>query len=185
MTVNPILLAAISTIAGIFLRVLFEHFREKHRFKKELKDNNYIDVSAEDWHAAWQTCVDGQVLINTERLSMKQKGGVVQVKNIEKSPENPKGGYLWESQMQFFQGRFLMGWYFPLRAENNASKGIMFWAYHSPKKIFYGKWVGSAYDGDLASGFVVISKDRTNSLGELSKLMAKHTGEVNIILSQI
>src|SRR3989339_59144 len=164
----------LSAVLGVLFRYLYGIWADRRKFKQELKDNNFIDVTATDWHAAWQTSVDNVEIINTERLIMVQKGNVVKVKNVEKSPENPKGGYLWEAQMQFFQGRYMMGWYFPLVAENNTSKGIMFFAYHSPKKMFYGKWVGASYDGDLSNGFLVISKDRTSSLVELTKLISIH-----------
>src|SRR6266545_5095513 len=134
-------LSAGSALFGILLKQLYEIIRDRYRFRKELRDNNYIDVTADDWCAAWQTSVENQMIINTEQICMKQKGGVVKVWNREASPENPKGGYKWQSQMQFFQGRYLMGWYFPLRIENITSKGMMFMTYHSSRKTFYGKWV--------------------------------------------
>lgn len=184
-TTSAIILSLGSAVFGVLLRYAFEVAREKYRFKRELEDNNFIDVTGDDWHAAWQTAVEKQVLVNTEKLCMRQKGKVVKVWNTEKSPENPKGGYRWESQLQFFQGRVLMGWYFPLKAENITSKGIMFLCYHSAKKTFYGKWVGSAYDGDLANGFMVISKDRSTSRSELDKLMTAHPDKVNVIFDSI
>ncbi len=185
MSTASILLAVASTIFGVILRYGFDAVRERYRFRRELKDNNSIDVTGNDWHAAWQTAVEKETLINTERICMKQKGGVVKVWNLEKSPENPKGGYRWESQLQFFHGKTLMGWYFPLKTENITSKGIMFLCYLSTKKTFYGKWVGSAYDGDLANGFLVISKDRNYSLTELDRVLKLHDDEVNIIFTNL
>lgn len=172
-------------LIGVLIRFIYEKWSEKRKFKRELEDNNFIDISGTDWHAAWQTSVDNEMIINTEKLSMTQVGNVVKVKNLEKSLENPRGGYLWDAQMQFFQGKYMMGWYFPLKTENNTSKGIMFFSYHSAKKIFYGKWVGAAFDGDLANGFLVISKDRTESLSELNKIIVRNPDKVNIIFSQI
>ncbi|MFZ3382883.1 MAG: hypothetical protein WA144_03045, partial [Candidatus Methanoperedens sp.] len=77
------------------------------------------------------------------------------------------------------------GWYFPLKQENITSKGIMFLTYQSAKKVFWGKWVGSSYDGDLSNGFVVISKDKNQSLTLVKELIAKHTDKVNIIYDAI
>ena len=92
---------------------------------------------------------------------------------------------MWEGQLQFFNGKTLMGWYFPLIQENITSKGIMFLTYQSAKQVFWGKWVGSSYDGDLSNGFVVISKDRGRSLELLKEVISKHTDKVNIIYDAI
>ncbi len=167
-------------LVGIGLTIAWESLRERHKFKKELEDNAFIDVTGDDWHAAWQTSVENQVVINTEEVCMQQRGKTVKLWNKAKSPENPKGGYLWESQLEFVQGRHLMGWYFPLKSENNSSCGTIFCFYSAPRKIFYGKWVGAGYDGDLATGLLVISKDRNQALGELQRLVELHHEEVNI-----
>ncbi len=55
---GSILLSSAATIGGFFLRLAYEFVRDKRRFKKELRDNNHIDVSGTDWHAAWQTSVE-------------------------------------------------------------------------------------------------------------------------------
>lgn len=184
LTIN-IVVGLSSAIAGVVIGMLVDSVRVKLKFKQELKDNNYIDVTGENWYAAWHTSVDGVVNLNTEHLSIKQKGRTVKIRNLERAPENPKGGYFWEAQLQFYHGKTLMGWYFPLRAENITSKGILFLTYKSPRKIFWGKWVGSSYDGDLSNGFVVISKDRSESLRLLNEVIRKHTDKVNIIYDAI
>jgi hypothetical protein len=158
---------------------------EKYRFRQELKNNNDINVSGDDWHAAWQTSVDGIELLNTEHLVMRQRGATIRMWNKEKSPENPKGGYLWTAQLRFLHGRDLMGWYFPRPKENNASKGIMFMHYDSSKKVFWGKWVGAAYDGPLSNGFVVVTKERSKSLDILKDVLKKHPSGVPIISNNI
>jgi len=180
-----IIISASSTVLGLLLGLLFEYLRSRRKFKKELKDNNYIDISGKNWYAAWQTSVDQTLNLNTEELTIVQKGQTVRISNIEKSPENPKGGYRWEAQLQFFHGKTLMGWYFPLREENITSKGIMFLNYQSAKKIFWGKWVGSNYDGDLANGFVIISKNKDESMRLLQDVISKHTVKVNIIYDAV
>lgn len=173
--------SAVSALVGFGLRVAYELFRDKTKFRRELEDNSRIDLSGTDWWAAWQTSVDGKELLNTEQLSMKQHGGRVRIWNQAKSPENPKGGYLWDADMQFFHGRTLMGWYFPRPEEHNTARGIMFLAYQAPRRIFYGKWVGSSYDGDLSNGFVVIAKDRERALTELTRVTTTHKDRVNIL----
>lgn len=167
-------------IVGFFIKLIYDRYAIKRRFKKELKDNNSIDVSGE-WYAAWQTSVENITLINTEHLMLQQKGKTVKMWNTERSPENPRGGYLWDAQMQFFQGRNLMGWYLAKPEENNTSKGMMYFSYLSPRKIFYGKWVGTAYDGDLITGYVIISKDRTVSRKELEEFILNHPQDIRLI----
>lgn len=170
----------VGVVFGFIVKLLYDKYAISRKFKKELEDNNHINVTGE-WYAAWQTSVDAMSLINTEHLSLQQKGKTVKMLNTERSPENPKGGFLWEAQLQFLQGRNLMGWYFAKPEESNASKGIMYFTYLSPKKIFYGKWVGTAYDGDLVTGYVVISKDRTTSRKELEEFIKNHPQDIRLI----
>lgn len=174
-----------SIIVGVLIGLIIDSIKTKKKFKQELKDNDSIDITGDDWFAAWHTSVDNKINLNTEKINIIQKGGTVKMNNIEKAEENPKGGYLWEAQLQFFHGKTLMGWYFPKKEENITSKGIMFLTYQSAKKIFCGKWVGSSYDGDLSNGFVVISKDRENSLQLLKEVIKRHTDKVNIIYNAI
>lgn len=180
-TSGDVLLAIISALVGAALSYIIGLLHEQRRFRQELSSNNNIVVSGDDWHAAWQASVDSHELLNTEHLVINQKGATLRMWNKEKSPENPKGGYLWEGQLQFFHGRDVMGWYFPKKTENNASKGIMFLNYNSSQKIFIGKWVGASYDGPLSTGFVVISKERTASLQILRHILANHPSKVCII----
>lgn len=184
-TIENILISAIFTIVGLIFGLLVELIKSRQKFKKELKQNNFIDISGSKWFAAWQTSVEQTLNLNTEELIIRQKGQTVKICNVNKSLENPKGGYKWEAQLQFFHGKTLMGWYFPLREENITSKGIMFLSYQSAKKIFLGKWVGSNYDGDLANGFVVITKDKEESMRLLRDVISRHTDKVNIIYDVI
>ena len=170
---------------GALISWIITIINEKYRFRQELKNNNNIDISGEDWHVVWQTSVNQNELINSERLSLKQKGNTIKIKNLEKSPENPEGGYLWEGQLKFFFGRDLMGWYNAIKSENNTSKGIMFFSYDSPKRLFVGKWVGCAYDGPLNTGFGVISKDAKKSKEVLTDILSKHKHDVILIQQKI
>ena len=172
--------ALCGAIFGFLLKYIYDKIAIKRRFKQELEDNDHIDVTGE-WYAAWQTSVDGQELLNSEHLKMEQKGKTLRIWNTERSPENPKAGYLWEGQMQFLQGRNVMGWYFSKKQENNASKGMLYLTYLSQRKQFFGKWVGTAYDGELVNGYVVISKDRSSAMSELASFVNKHPQELQLI----
>ncbi len=180
-----IVLALGSAIIGALISFGIQRYTEARKFKQELSSNNNIDVTGEDWFAAWQASVNGKLVLNTERLTLRQKGGTVRISNKEKSPENPEGGYLWSGQLQFYYGRDLLGWYFPLESENNTSKGIMFLNYNSAQKVFIGKWVGSAYDSPLSTGYVVISKEKQKSFDKLKEIIKNHPLAVSIISQSI
>lgn len=177
---NPWVSLVLGALLGCVLDYLVKFVVVKITHRKEIKENDYIDISG-TWYAAWQTSVDGHELLNTEHITVKQTGKAVMMKNNERAPENPKGGYFWQSKLQFYQGRNLMGWYFPIKSENNTSKGIMFMTYFSPQKLFVGKWSGCGYDGDLESGFLVIANTREKAKEKLEALVNKYPGPVALI----
>lgn len=182
---SDIIIAISSAFFGAVISYIIQKINENVKFKKELESNNKINITGNDWFAAWQTSVNNKEILNTENLIFEQRGGTVKIWNKEKSPENPEGGYLWEGQLQFYYGRDLLGWYFPKEEENNTSKGILFLHYHSAQKTFYGKWVGSAYDSPLSSGYVVISKERSRSLLKLKEIIKNHPNDISIISQSI
>jgi len=169
------------TIAGFLLAVLWDVAKDHYRFRRELKENDNINLSGEDWVAAWQTSVDGKEVLNTEQLVLKQKGGVIKMCNKTPSAENPKAGFKWYGQLRFYLGRDLMGNYFAEKAENNTSKGMLYFHYNSARKEFVGRWVGCSYDGPLLSGFGVIAKKKEKALALLQELLQGHPDKVPII----
>lgn len=186
LTDNPFWLAIVSLAAGIILTEIVSFIRGKFREAKEVKENQSINLSGTDWFAAWQAAVDSDEIDNTEAIIIKQSGATVYMKNVQASPENPKGGYKWKGKLTFSHGESLMGWYYPIKSENITSKGIMFFAYDSQRKVLLGKWVGKAIDGPLCNGFVVISKNREKSLDLLNKLKVKSMNHpVNIISTEM
>lgn len=142
-------------------------------------DNDNILIKGK-WHAAWQTSVKNSNLINFELLDIKQRGKIVKISNVTKSQENLTAGYTWHSKLNLYQGKFLMGTYFPLAEEQNNSKGVLFLVYEFQRKIFFGKWVGNGYDGDLLSGFVVIAKEKNLAEDQLNLLINKYPGPAKI-----
>ncbi len=60
----------------------------------------------------------------------------------------------------------------------------MYLTYFSPKKMFVGKWVGSAYDGDLVSGYVVIKKDKAEARQALEDFISAHPQHVRLIYDE-
>lgn len=158
-------------ILGIVATEIVGSVRNALRERKEAKENQKINLSGNDWFAAWEAAVDGKVVVNTESISIKQRGANVHMHNLERSPENPIGGYLWRSKLVFSHGETLMGWYYPTKEENITSRGMMYFSYDAQRKLFAGRWAGKSYDGSLCNGFVCISKDRERSRAALLKLI--------------
>ena len=71
--------------------------KKKIRVRKKEK----IDLSG-IWYVVWQTTVERKENINSEVLKIKQKGDKIIMENIEKSPENKLGGYLWKGECKIY-----------------------------------------------------------------------------------
>jgi hypothetical protein len=173
---RDIWVAAVFLILGTVLAELLSRFKTVYRDRREAIENQRVDLSGTDWFAAWQASVDSEVVINTESISITQRGSHVLMHNNERSPENPRGGYLWKAALTFSHGETLMGWYYPNKIENLTSRGILFFTYDAQRRLFMGKWVGKAIDGKLCNGYACISKNRDSSLVALRNLieLAKH-----------
>ncbi len=176
---SPFALTILGVVLGVLIDQLISYVRDRVRFARELRDNSYIDVTGL-WYAAWQTSIENEEKLNVEQVLMKQRGQTVRIHNLEKAAKSD-GGYFWDGQMQFLQGRSLMGWYFARHDENNSSRGIMYFTYFSQKRVFYGKWVGASYDGELQTGMAVISDDRNRALQQLQQLLVRYPNRVGIV----
>ncbi len=179
---GDIWLAIASIIIGVFLTELLRAISKKRARKREARENLDIDITGSDWFAAWEASVDDEIIVNTEEIRVVQRGAKVHMENVERSPENPVGGYKWKSDLVFSHGETLMGWYFPLKAENLTSRGIMYFTYDPQRRLMAGKWVGKSFDGNLCTGFVCITKNRDKAREDVLKLieLAKRH-QVNIL----
>ncbi len=168
---RDVVIGAVFLPIGIVVGLLVDNARRAWAERKEARENQHIDLSGTDWFAAWEASVDGNVIINTEHISISQSGSKIFMQNLERSPENPQGGYLWKGQLTFSHGESLMGWYYPRKEENITSRGIMYFSYDSQRHVFAGQWVGKSYDGNLCKGFACIAKDRDGSRTGVLKLI--------------
>ena len=182
---RPVLLAIITLIIGFVTSVARRLIADRLEQRKAYRDNLNIRLDGDDWVAIWQAAADGEVILNSEDISMSQRGDRVLMKNAQISPENPKGGYLWDADLRFTQGENLMGWYYPRKGQNICQRGIMFLCYDASRKLFLGRWAGKAIDGPLANGFVAIAKSKDLAETAMNRLIAearKHP--VNVISSE-
>lgn len=122
------------------------------------------------WFALWESTADNEEVINAEAIDMKmRRGGVLYIQNLEKSPDNPKGGYLWVAECRVYDNQYILGTYIA-REPNVRSKGSMYLVIHRSGRYIDGQWIGCNYDHDWARGLVVFAREPDN----LPELLKKH-----------
>ncbi len=168
-----ILSYAIAIIGGAILyaigyktvEAIFEHFKERGL---PFGQSDKVNLSG-TWYAAWQTEVEGREIINTEVLRIKQRGRKITIENLEKSPENKIGGYLWKGEARIYDNEHILGIY--LATEPNViSKGTIYFLLNRVGHSMVGRWVGCNYDSDFIWGFGVIAKEKDVALRKIEAL---------------
>lgn len=173
-------------LLGIFLAEIYSVIKRAITTRRELRRNNRIVLRGKDWFAAWQASTDNVPNINTEKVTIRQRGGEVWMWNTELAKENPKGTFFWSAKLEFSLGETLMGLYYPRKGANISSRGIIYYTYDSPRKVLLGKWVGKAIDGSLCNGFTAIAKDRETARRYVELLIEQSKNHpVNIIATGI
>ncbi|HVX20449.1 MAG TPA: helix-turn-helix transcriptional regulator [Acidimicrobiales bacterium] len=137
---------------------------EVHRAAVSPSDNDMFKRRRADrklegtWHALWQTSVGGLSNYNTEVIHAHWvSDSILAIRNVEPSKENPEGGYLWKSELHFYDNCNLMGVYLPLD-DVTLSKGTIFGLLHRSGRYVRGIWTGCNYDSELTSGRFVLSR---------------------------
>lgn len=134
-------------------------------------------VETDTWYAAWQTTVEGAPNINTELLRISQNTkNKVSLENVNISPENPKGGYLWKGTGVLHENERLIGEYVG-SDPTVISKGCFYFTLNPSGTFMIGKWVGCNYDCNFTWGFGVIAKNRDLAIVELKKLIENNGPE--------
>jgi transcriptional regulator with XRE-family HTH domain len=121
------------------------------------------------WWAAWQTFNDGTEIVATQPISLSQSGSTIQMEALERSSENPRGGYLWRGEMRLWDGQVLMGYY--AAADGNVrSKGTVFFVLHPQGEYAEGRWVGLSYDGPIVTGYAALARNRDEANAVISRV---------------
>jgi hypothetical protein len=123
------------------------------------------------WYAAWETTVRNAPNLNTELLEIRQRGERLTLRNLEKSPQNKVGGYLWRGEARLYDECRLIGWYVATD-EQLAAKGALYFTVDHFGQTMRGRWTGCNVDSDLATGRCAIARDRKEAL-RLLREMAK------------
>ena len=170
-----ILIGAILYAIGYEItKAVIDTIREK---RITVKKKEKIDLSGK-WYAVWQTTIEGKENINAELLEIRQKGDKVTMENIEKSPENKLGGYLWCGECKLYDNEHLLGHYLP-KEPNVISKGTIYFLLNRVGNFMVGKWVGCNYDYEFTWGYGVIAKEKDFALEKMQKLLKLKRGLSN------
>jgi hypothetical protein len=167
------LLYGLAIVAGAILYAI--GYESAKSFIEYVRDHG-LDLGRErrvnltgTWYAAWQTTAKGKEVLNTELLRIKQRRHKIIIENLEISPENKLGGYLWKGEASLYNNQYLIGRYLPVDP-NVISKGSLFFRLDRVRKYLQGKWVGCNVDHELTWGFGVIAKEKNDALSKLKEL---------------
>lgn len=171
MQVDSTSLTFLGTLAGFLLAVIYDQSVKFVARRRELRAAGNIALGDGEWFAAWQTSVNNKPNLNVEKVKLTQRGAYVQLSNVEVSPDNVSGGFLWRAELKLYHGKKLMGSYMPADTKERDSLGVLYYVYHSGRKILIGQWVGAALDGDLCRGYSVIARSEDSARSLLSALV--------------
>jgi hypothetical protein len=122
------------------------------------------------WFAVWESAVEGSKVINSEAVIVRQVRNKLYLQNTTRSPENPKGGYLWKGEIQVWDNQHLLGWYVA-REPNVISKGTFYFVLHPNGQDMSGRWVGRSYDGEMIEGYCAMSRDKQSARAVVDNLV--------------
>lgn len=169
--------AAVGAFGAKFGELLFEQIKQRLAGRKAVACH-----LTGQWYAAWQTTVDGIENLNTELIKIDHIGTRLTITNVEKSPENKLGGYLWRADMSIYENERAIGVYVSTEP-NVTSKGALYLVINRVGSLMRGQWVGCNYDYVLTSGYGVIAKERDVALDELRRLLDGVTGQPVLLLT--
>ena len=128
------------------------------------------------WYSCWQTSVEHRENINTEELELQQQGKKITIKNLERSPQNSLGGYLWTGELLLYESRILVGSY-RSREANKVCTGTLYFLLNRNTTFMNGRWVGCNYDSDFISGYGVLARDLKTAKRKLRELLTTRPDE--------
>jgi hypothetical protein len=123
------------------------------------------------WHALWQTTVRGDINFNTELIEITKHGATFNIRNMAKSAENERGGYLWKGTLSLRHDRHLVGTY-KATEEGGTAHGTLFLLCNPTQQFLHGRWVGCNIDSELTTGVVVLARTREIATQEMQLLLS-------------
>jgi transcriptional regulator with XRE-family HTH domain len=104
-----------------------------------------------DWFCGWQSYKEGNELVVTQPVRIRQQGELLQIESIERGRSLEDGGYMWRGELRLWDNVRLMGWYASVDP-TVISKGTFFFTLHPQGLKMSGRWVGVSFDGDEITG---------------------------------
>lgn len=142
---------------------------DEARRRSTSSGSRLMDLSGQ-WHAIWQTTVEGQPNINTEMVTITQSGTELVLQNEAKSLENPLGGYLWRSDAALVDNQYVLGSY-AATEPRVSSRGTLYFVVNRSGTYLIGKWVGCNLDSNFTWGFGVLAQDKSTGMKKLRTLL--------------
>lgn len=115
-----------------------------------------VNLTGQHW-AAWQSYKDGNELVATQPIQMRQERDGIEIAALDRGREVAEGGYLWRGELRLWDNEILMGWYAAIDGAVR-SKGTMYFVIHPQGLEMSGRWVGLSYDGKIVTGWSGIAK---------------------------
>ena len=166
--------ASLYAIGYEITKSVIDTIREK---RVTVKKKEKIDLSGR-WYTAWQTSREEKEKFNTQLLEIKQRGDKITMENIEKSPEDKLGGYLWRGECKLYDNQHLLGHYLP-REPNVISKGTIYFLLNRRCNFMVGKWVGCNYDYGFTWGYGVIAKEKDFAHEKMQELLKSQKNDLS------
>lgn len=135
-----------------------------------------VDLSGR-WHAIWQTTVDGHPNINTEVVTVAQARRRLRVENLQRSPENPIGGYLWCGEGSLHDNHAVTLSYAATETRVT-SRGVLYLIVNPSGDYLVGRWVGCNIDSNLSWGYGVLAKDKERGMTKMELLLGVPIGSL-------
>ena len=160
-------------------RIAIVDYRRRHALHDDRRAPHHpadtgatsLELSGQ-WWAAWQTFNQGREVIATQPVEMAQQGRTIQIRALERSEENVRGGYVWSGELRIWDNHVLMGWYMA-EDPNVRSKGTFFFVLHAQGNLLEGRWTGTSYDGPIVTGWAGIARTQEDAAGAIEQLKAK------------
>lgn len=132
-------------------------------------DSHRVELSG-TWWSSWQTFKDGQEVITSQEVRMRQQADRIDVDALSRGTVTvEEGGYLWRGELRLWDNEILMGWY---AADDGAvrSKGTMYFVVHPHGEQMVGRWVGLSYDGKVVTGWAAMTHDEEQARALVRRL---------------
>ncbi len=186
---------ALAEACGIALRsiVRFESGEQEPRFGVALRIADALDVDMSElagrgveldlagvWHARWQVWLDGEEAITEQEvvatpvglrvpISASERG--IMVRGGTREPVTIEtGGYRWDGELRLHSDRALIGWYSSTEGRVR-SLGALFLVVGESGAYLYGRWVGTAREGLVVTGWSVLARDSDRATSVMTHLL--------------